>query len=333
MRLSFLTRPLQAAFALALATVVGGTMLGAQGCSSSAPQDEAPAGEESSITGACDQHGAAALAWEAAHLHNAQGYDNGNGHGCWSDQCGLFVYKAASVGANFVPAWLDLPANTADDMMHNAMNAGVLHNWDGSCPCGAILFYKAHGSITTGHVVLCNGDGTVSSSGWPGWPGSGSCGFNGDTHVSIDWMSQAEGIPPTGYVVYGGTASPPSSNACTHVSSGNNGEYCGSSTQSGFGGGSPLELYDCQNGQIAGTTSCQFGCRVAPAGQADGCYADPCAGVPAGGNGQYCGASNQGGFKGSNPKVVYDCQNGHTASTSVCKGNCVVAPAGQADHC
>jgi hypothetical protein len=188
--------------------------IGVAACSSS-PGDGVSTGESSSaVTGACDTHGAAALAWERAHLRD------GSGSGCWSDMCGLFVYDAASQGAGFVPAWLNEPAATANDMMIHAQQAGVFHGWDGSCPCGAILFYEAHASITTGHVVLCNGDGTASSSGWPGWPGVGACGFDGNTSVSIDWLTAAEGIQPTGYVFYGGAPStkppphPPAPTVC-----------------------------------------------------------------------------------------------------------------------
>ena len=120
---------------------------------------------------------------------------------------------------------------------------------------------------------------------------------------------------------------------CAHVPGSGNGVYCGSSTQDGFSGGSPTETYDCQNGQVASTTACPFGCFIAPAGKADGCAADPCAGVPGSGNGAYCGSSTQDGFKGGNARLVYDCQNGHTAGVTTCGGSCVVAPAGQADHC
>lgn len=120
---------------------------------------------------------------------------------------------------------------------------------------------------------------------------------------------------------------------CSRVASAYNGIYCGSSMQNGFAGGSPLTLYNCQNGSVAGTSSCAYGCYVAPSGQADGCDADPCTGVPASGNGIYCGSSTQSGFKGGNPRVLYNCQGSRTASTTVCGGNCVVAPAGTADHC
>jgi len=124
----------------------------------------------------------------------------------------------------------------------------------------------------------------------------------------------------------------PVADPCAHVASADNGLYCGASTQSGFAVDSPLKLFNCQNGH--GTvTNCPFGCVVAPAGTADSCRADPCAGVPSSGNGVYCGRSNQAGFRGGNDQVLYNCQNGHTASTQVCARSCVVAPAGSPDRC
>jgi hypothetical protein len=123
------------------------------------------------------------------------------------------------------------------------------------------------------------------------------------------------------------------SSPCSHVPAADNGLYCGTSNQSGFSGGSATEIYNCQGGAVSGTTSCQFGCYTAPAGKDDGCYADPCTGVPASGNGIYCGSTRQGGFQGGSSRLLYNCSNGRTLSTSTCGGSCVVAPAGQADHC
>jgi hypothetical protein len=60
-------------------------------------------------------------------------------------------------------------------------------------------------------------------------------------------------------------------NPCAHVSSANDGLYCGSSTESGFADGAPGTLYTCTNGQVSATQSCAKGCTVAPAGQADRC--------------------------------------------------------------
>ena len=120
---------------------------------------------------------------------------------------------------------------------------------------------------------------------------------------------------------------------CSRVGSAYNGVYCGSSTQNGFAGGSPLTLYNCQNGATASTSACAYGCYTAPSGKADGCDADPCAGVAASGNGLYCGSSTQSGFKGGNARLLYNCQGSRTAGTTTCGGNCVVAAAGTADHC
>jgi hypothetical protein len=120
---------------------------------------------------------------------------------------------------------------------------------------------------------------------------------------------------------------------CAHVPASGNGNYCGRSTEDGFSGGLPSDMYDCQNGRTASFSACQWGCYVAPAGQADGCNPDPCSNVPSSGNGVYCGASNQDGFRGGASNTLYDCQNGQTRSTQACSGKCVVAPAGQSDHC
>jgi hypothetical protein len=173
------------------------------GCGVTNLDAENVAESSSAISGSCNPVGRAALDWEAANLH-----DPSPGYGCWSDLCGSFVYNAAA-STGYVPDWLNAAANTADDMMHNAMNAGVFHNYDGGCPCGAILFFKANSNNSGfGHVVMCNGDGTVSSSGWPGWPGSGQCGFNGNTHTDLSWLAQAENESPTGYVLYGTDTTP-----------------------------------------------------------------------------------------------------------------------------
>jgi len=64
-------------------------------------------------------------------------------------------------------------------------------------------------------------------------------------------------------------------NPCGNVGAANNGTYCGKSRQSGFLGGAPDTLYDCQNGWVASTKICAFGCFTAPAGQDDGCNAAP----------------------------------------------------------
>lgn len=60
---------------------------------------------------------------------------------------------------------------------------------------------------------------------------------------------------------------------CAHVSSGNNGVYCGTSTQGSF---DPQEasnffLYTCTNGRTTSTAFCIKGCTVASAGHPDFC--------------------------------------------------------------
>lgn len=59
------------------------------------------------------------------------------------------------------------------------------------------------------------------------------------------------------------------SDPCSTTSA--NGLYCGAETQSGFSGGDPNTLYDCENGVTASTTSCSLGCTVEPPGTADHC--------------------------------------------------------------
>jgi hypothetical protein len=153
-------------------------MLGAlsQGCGVPTVGDIESTG--AAVTGQCGAEGRAALNWEAANLHNGVGY------GCWNDLCGSFVYQATQAAGNVpVPAWDH--ANTAEDMRQQSISAGVFTSWDGSCPCGAVLFYQANSNNSWfGHVVLCDGDGNASSSGWPDATGN-PCVFNGSTSVPI----------------------------------------------------------------------------------------------------------------------------------------------------
>jgi hypothetical protein len=62
------------------------------------------------------------------------------------------------------------------------------------------------------------------------------------------------------------------SDPCSTAASGG-GYYCGQSTQ--FGGGTPNDLYLCQNGVTVSKTPCACGCIVEPAGKNDQC-AMPC---------------------------------------------------------
>jgi hypothetical protein len=126
-----------------------------------------------------------------------------------------------------------------------------------------------------------------------------------------------------------------SNDPCSGVSAGNGGLYCGTSTENGFSGGIPNDLYDCQNSATASKTPCQYGCTVEPAGTNDKCNpapSDPCAGTT-GNNGLYCGLSHETGFAGGDPDTLYNCQNGVTAGTTHCPYGCTVAPAGTNDYC
>jgi hypothetical protein len=128
--------------------------------------------------GSCSAAGQAALNWEANQLNT--------GHP-WSDYCLGFVNSAFGG----CPAYC---RPTAADALAAAQASGHFVPWNGSCPCGAILYWGANNcNAEDGHVVICNGDGTVSTSGWPG--------FNGSTNASISWLDGMEcGHTPAGYI-------------------------------------------------------------------------------------------------------------------------------------
>lgn len=133
--------------------------------------------------GACDATEQSALNWEANQLNS------GN---VWSDYCLGFVntaYQRAGSPLGF------LSAPTASDALAQAQATGRFVGWNGNCPCGAILFWAANScNGEDGHVVICNGDGTVSTSGWPG--------FDGATHAGISWLDGEEcGHTPSGYIL------------------------------------------------------------------------------------------------------------------------------------
>ncbi len=131
----------------------------------------------------CTQLGQAALNWEANQLNT--------GH-CWCGLCLGFVNNAFAAAGNS-PAYLHLA--TAADSLDAARATGKFVNWNGSCPCGAILYWDANQcNGEDGHVVICNGDGTVSTSGWNG--------FAGATHATITWLDGMEcGHTPAGYIL------------------------------------------------------------------------------------------------------------------------------------
>jgi hypothetical protein len=130
----------------------------------------------------CTPSGQAALAWEASQLGAGNSF---------SDMCLLFVYDAYQAAGN-LPWWLS--GATAAISLSRAESSGAFTYWNGSCPCGAVIYWPANGcNGSAGHVAICNGDGTVSTSGWPG--------FAGATHHSIGWMNAMEcGASPAGYI-------------------------------------------------------------------------------------------------------------------------------------
>ena len=133
--------------------------------------------------GACGTFGQAALDWETSQLNS------GNS---WSDYCLGFVNQAFQAAGDYL-WWLQEP--NANASLADAEGLAGFTWWNGSCPCGAILYWAANAcNGEWGHIVICNGDGTVSTSGWPGYGGS--------TSASISWLDGQEcGNTPTGYIV------------------------------------------------------------------------------------------------------------------------------------
>jgi hypothetical protein len=133
----------------------------------------------------CSAQGAAALAWEAGQLNS------GNS---WSDLCLGFVNNAYANATGGNSPWYFGAAGAAASL-GQARGTGRFVNWNGSCPCGAALYWDANAcNANWGHIVICNGDGTVSTSGWPGYGGS--------TSASISWLDQEEcGHAPAGYIL------------------------------------------------------------------------------------------------------------------------------------
>ena len=131
----------------------------------------------------CSAHGAAALQWEANQLAAGNTY---------SDLCLGFAnqaYRAAGYTLGYLAQY------DAYDALLAAQATGHFVPWNGSCPCGAVLFWGQNAcNGNYGHVVLCTGDGDMSTAGWPG--------FGGTPHQSIAWMSMEEcGHAPAGYIV------------------------------------------------------------------------------------------------------------------------------------
>jgi hypothetical protein len=147
-----------------------------------APCQVAPAGQADACPGGgCSVASQAALSWESSQL------SQGNS---WSDLCLGFVNNAFTLGAGV--SLPELSKYDAADALAAVQAEGKLQGWDGSCPCGAILFWSANScNGSYGHIVICNGDGTVSTSGWPG--------FAGSSHATIAWLEGEEcNQPPAG---------------------------------------------------------------------------------------------------------------------------------------
>ncbi len=142
-----------------------------------------PQGYDDFCAGSCSATGAAALQWEAGQLGAGDSY---------SDLCLGFVNQAYQHAGMTLPY---LQAYDAYDAMTAAQATGRFVGWNGACPCGAVLFWSTNAcNGNFGHVVICNGDGTVSTSGWPGYGGS--------PHAPIAWLSMEEcGNAPAGYIL------------------------------------------------------------------------------------------------------------------------------------
>src|ERR1700722_2077904 len=108
----------------------------------------------SAVTSGCSGLAAAALSWEAAQLAAGESH---------SDECLGFVQSAFRNAGN-EPAYLE--GGTAAESLAKAQATGDFVPWDGSCPCGGILYWAANSvNPEDGHVVICNGDGTASTAG------------------------------------------------------------------------------------------------------------------------------------------------------------------------
>lgn len=142
-----------------------------------------PQGYDDFCAGACSAQGASALQWEASELAAGNSY---------SDYCLGFVnqaYQHAGQALGYLQQY------DAQHALAAAQATGQFVAWNGTCPCGGILFWSANAcNADYGHVVICNGDGTVSTSGWPGYGGS--------PHADIGWLSTEEcGNAPAGYIL------------------------------------------------------------------------------------------------------------------------------------
>lgn len=122
-----------------------------------------------------------ALAWQGRQLAA------GNSYSLW---CLAFVNQAYQAAGRRVP---ELGKPSAADSMDTYRAQGRLQPMDTIPPRGAVVFYDRTASNPYGHIVLSNGDGTVSTSGWPGFAGSAT--------VAIDRLNAMLGRPAIGWAV------------------------------------------------------------------------------------------------------------------------------------
>jgi FG-GAP-like repeat len=174
-------------------------VLVALGCSSQVDSANTSA---SALSATCNSLGQSALAYEASKLAVGDYF---------SDDCLGFVQLAFNRAESYLAA--KGCSEAAADSLACARKATGWTVWDGSCPCGAILYWDANScNGQDGHVVICNGDGTASTAGWPTANGGH---YSGSTHASIAWLDQEEcRHEPAGYIVPGGAPAPPPVPAC-----------------------------------------------------------------------------------------------------------------------
>jgi len=142
-----------------------------------------PTGIDDLCANGCSAAGASALQWEANELGAGNSY---------SDLCLGFAnqaYKHAGMTLAYLQQY------DAYDALLAAEATGHFVAWNGACPCGALLFWGQNAcNGNFGHIVICTGDGDMSTACWPG--------FGGTPDMSIAWMSMEEcGHAPAGYIV------------------------------------------------------------------------------------------------------------------------------------
>jgi hypothetical protein len=190
------------------------------------------------------------------------------------------------------------------------------------------------GSTTTSQVFNFNIGDTFVFQASPG-PGYTFNKFCGDAACSITTTSN----PFSGSITassgnlftYFDATSPTCPTGGNWVGGGN---YCWN--EPGMSYTSASHLYNCQSagGSAGDLGNCSQGCHNMPAGTNDICYQAVC---PTGGYwygaGLYCGLA--GGMSNAAPNIVYYCSGpgAYGSISSVCGGNCVVAPPGVNDHC